>query len=101
MISDKIFGWGSIIIGCAVLCPAIYEIASGTYSPVGYGARGGWIKGFFNLLFAANGPYISALMWLAMGCAFIWAGISSLKTPHRETKFEKFSGQKPRVRGKK
>jgi hypothetical protein len=79
MISDKFLGWGAIVIGCAVLCPGIYELVSGTYSPVGYGSRGGWIKNFFHLLFAANGSYMSAFIWLAMGGAFIWYGFDFLK----------------------
>ena len=99
--SSKFMGWGSITIGICLLCAGFYESLSGNYSITGSGNRGGWIKGLFDLLFAADGPYLHALIWFALAAAFIWTGISSLKAPHSETNLEKFSGQKPRIRGKK
>jgi hypothetical protein len=94
-------GWGSITIGICLLCAGFYESLSGNYSITSTGNRGGWIKGLFSILFAANGPYMHALIWFALAGAFIWAGIFSLETPLRAVKLEKFSGQKPRVRSKK
>jgi hypothetical protein len=103
MVSDKFLGWGAIVIGCAVICPGIYEILTGTYSPVGYGNRGGWIKGLFHALFAANGPYVSALAWFTMGGCFIWYGFDFLKPDPRKARraWKKYLAQEKRPQAKK
>jgi len=74
-------GWGSVLIGLCLLCPGILEIASGTFSPVGYSSRSSWIKTLLSTFFGASGPIVSALIWFALGIGFIWFGLKHIRAP--------------------
>jgi hypothetical protein len=83
--SDRFMGWGAIFIGAVVSCPGILEIASGEFSPEGYRPRSAWIKTALSIVFGPYAPYVSALLWLALGAAFIVTGLRRLQRGKEHT----------------
>lgn len=71
----KFMGCGAIALGFVALSPAVIEISSGSFSPVGYSGRSSWLTSALTLFFGQYAPYASALLWIGTAAVFFWLGV--------------------------
>jgi hypothetical protein len=77
-----LIGWGAIVIGVVLFCPAVFEILSGTFQPHGYPRASSWVPRVLGELFGPLATYITGAVWLALGIGFIALGVRELR--HRQ-----------------
>jgi hypothetical protein len=75
-----LIGWGAIVIGVVLLCPAVFEIVSGVFQPHAYPRSSSWVPRVLGELLGPSAIYVTGTVWLALGIGLVAIGIRELRS---------------------